>query len=94
MIHQLRIYEIFEHNKAAFHERFRDHGDQLSAGAPPSVRVAHRRAVSVIPNASLSKGAALLRRECVHCAWHHGGVDWIKEEYMKGLSRHHNCLCI
>jgi len=25
MIHQLRIYEIFEHNKAAFHERFRDH---------------------------------------------------------------------
>ena len=24
MIHQLRIYEIFEHNKAAFHERFRD----------------------------------------------------------------------
>jgi hypothetical protein len=25
MIHQLRIYEIFEHNKAAFHGRFRDH---------------------------------------------------------------------
>ncbi|HMT20393.1 MAG TPA: NIPSNAP family protein [Promineifilum sp.] len=25
MIHQLRIYEIFEHNKAAFHDRFRDH---------------------------------------------------------------------
>ena len=25
MIHQLRIYEIFEHNKAAFHTRFRDH---------------------------------------------------------------------
>jgi hypothetical protein len=25
MIHQLRIYEIFEHNKAAFHERFREH---------------------------------------------------------------------
>src|SRR5256885_16729745 len=25
MIHQLRIYEIFEHNKAAFHNRFRDH---------------------------------------------------------------------
>lgn len=25
MIHQLRIYEIFEHNKAAFHARFRDH---------------------------------------------------------------------
>jgi hypothetical protein len=24
MIHQLRIYEI-EHNKAAFHDRFRDH---------------------------------------------------------------------
>lgn len=24
MIHQLRIYEIFEHNKAAFHDRFRD----------------------------------------------------------------------
>ena len=24
MIHQLRIYEIFEHNKAAFHARFRD----------------------------------------------------------------------
>ena len=25
MIYQLRIYEIFEHNKAAFHNRFRDH---------------------------------------------------------------------
>jgi NIPSNAP len=25
MIHQLRIYEIFEDNKAAFHARFRDH---------------------------------------------------------------------
>lgn len=25
MIHQLRIYEIFEHNKAAFHERFSRH---------------------------------------------------------------------
>jgi heme-degrading monooxygenase HmoA len=25
MIHQLRMYEIFEHNKAAFHDRFRDH---------------------------------------------------------------------
>lgn len=24
MIHQLRIYEIFEHNKAAFHGRFRE----------------------------------------------------------------------
>jgi heme-degrading monooxygenase HmoA len=24
MIHQLRIYEIFERNKAAFHDRFRD----------------------------------------------------------------------
>jgi heme-degrading monooxygenase HmoA len=25
MIYQLRIYEIFEHNKSAFHTRFRDH---------------------------------------------------------------------
>ncbi len=25
MIHQLRTYEIFEHNKAAFHARLRDH---------------------------------------------------------------------
>ena len=25
MIHQLRIYEIFESNKPAFHARFRDH---------------------------------------------------------------------
>ncbi len=29
MIHQLRIYEIFEHNKAAFHARFRDHAARL-----------------------------------------------------------------
>jgi len=29
MIHQLRIYEIFEHNKAAFHERFRDHAARI-----------------------------------------------------------------
>ena len=29
MIHQLRIYEIFEHNKAAFHDRFRDHAIRI-----------------------------------------------------------------
>ena len=29
MIHQLRIYEIFEQNKAAFHDRFRDHAARL-----------------------------------------------------------------
>src|SRR5947199_337921 len=29
MIHQLRIYEIFEQNKAAFHARFRDHAARL-----------------------------------------------------------------
>lgn len=32
MIHQLRIYEIFEANKAAFHERFRDHAMRIMAG--------------------------------------------------------------
>jgi heme-degrading monooxygenase HmoA len=29
MIHQLRIYEIFEHNKTAFHNRFRDHAARI-----------------------------------------------------------------
>lgn len=29
MIHQLRIYEIFEHNKTAFHIRFRDHAARI-----------------------------------------------------------------
>ena len=29
MIYQLRIYEIFEHNKAAFHNRFRDHAARI-----------------------------------------------------------------
>jgi heme-degrading monooxygenase HmoA len=29
MIHQLRIYEIFESSKAAFHARFRDHAARL-----------------------------------------------------------------
>ena len=29
MIHQLRIYEIFEKNKGAFHARFRDHAARL-----------------------------------------------------------------
>jgi len=29
MIHQLRIYEIFEHNKVAFHNRFRDHASRI-----------------------------------------------------------------
>jgi len=29
MLYQLRIYEIFEHNKAAFHERFRDHAARI-----------------------------------------------------------------
>lgn len=31
MINQLRIYEIFERNKAAFHARFRDHAVRLMA---------------------------------------------------------------
>ena len=29
MIHQLRVYDIFEHNKAAFHDRFRDHAIRI-----------------------------------------------------------------
>jgi hypothetical protein len=29
MIYQLRIYEIFESNKAAFHARFRDHAARI-----------------------------------------------------------------
>ncbi len=29
MIHQLRIYEIFEHNKSAFHARFRDYAMRI-----------------------------------------------------------------
>ena len=28
-VHQLRIYEIFEHNKQAFHDRFRDHAMRI-----------------------------------------------------------------
>ena len=31
MIYQLRIYEIFEENKAAFHDRFRDHAARIMA---------------------------------------------------------------
>jgi hypothetical protein len=30
-VHQLRIYEIFESNKTAFHERFRDHAARIMA---------------------------------------------------------------
>jgi hypothetical protein len=29
VIHQLRIYEIFEHNKAAFHARWREHAMRI-----------------------------------------------------------------
>jgi hypothetical protein len=29
MIYQLRIYGIFEHNKSAFHTRFRDHAARI-----------------------------------------------------------------
>lgn len=29
MIYQLRVYEIFEENKAAFHARFRDHAYRI-----------------------------------------------------------------
>ncbi|MGH7391567.1 MAG: NIPSNAP family protein [Candidatus Rokuibacteriota bacterium] len=29
MIHQIRIYEIFEQSKTAFHERFRDHAARI-----------------------------------------------------------------
>jgi heme-degrading monooxygenase HmoA len=32
MIHQLRIYEIFEQNKEAFHNRFRDHAERIMRG--------------------------------------------------------------
>lgn len=30
-LHQLRIYEIFDHNKEAFHARFRDHATRIMA---------------------------------------------------------------
>ena len=30
-VHQLRIYEIFDGNKKAFHERFRDHATRIMA---------------------------------------------------------------
>jgi hypothetical protein len=30
-VHQLRIYEIFDHNKQAFHDRFRDHAMRIMA---------------------------------------------------------------
>ena len=30
-LHQLRIYEIFEGNKQAFHDRFRDHAQRIMA---------------------------------------------------------------
>jgi hypothetical protein len=30
-VQQLRIYEIFDGNKQAFHERFRDHGQRIMA---------------------------------------------------------------
>lgn len=29
MINQLRTYQIYEHNKAAFHARFRDHASRI-----------------------------------------------------------------
>ena len=29
MIHQLRVYEIFDSTKAAFHDRFRDHSARI-----------------------------------------------------------------
>jgi heme-degrading monooxygenase HmoA len=31
VVHQLRVYEIFENNKQAFHERFRDHAMRIMA---------------------------------------------------------------
>jgi len=31
VIHQLRIYEIFDSNKQAFHDRFRDHASRIMA---------------------------------------------------------------
>jgi NIPSNAP len=31
MIHQLRVYEIFDSTKAAFHDRFRDHATRIMA---------------------------------------------------------------
>jgi hypothetical protein len=31
VVHQLRIYEIFDNNKQAFHDRFRDHAMRIMA---------------------------------------------------------------
>jgi hypothetical protein len=36
MIQQLRIYEIFENNKAAFHARFRDHAARIMRASTAS----------------------------------------------------------
>ena len=40
-VHQLRIYEIFDNNKQAFHDRFRDHAMRIMK----KVRLQHRRDV-------------------------------------------------
>jgi hypothetical protein len=31
VVHQLRVYEIFDNNKQAFHDRFRDHAMRIMA---------------------------------------------------------------
>jgi hypothetical protein len=33
VVHQLRIYEIFDHNKQAFHDRFRNHAMRIMTAA-------------------------------------------------------------
>ena len=37
MIQQLRTYEIFEKNKAAFHARFRDHAARIMQAGQPTI---------------------------------------------------------
>jgi hypothetical protein len=61
VIHQLRIYEIFEHNKVAFHRRFRDH----------AVRIMHSYGFNIVAMwEATSESAAEKRLEFVYLlAW-------------------------
>jgi hypothetical protein len=50
VIHQLRIYEIFDGNKKAFHDRFRDHAMRIMAKYDFNIIATWEKKKAIEPN--------------------------------------------
>jgi hypothetical protein len=61
-VHQLRIYEIFDHNKQAFHDRFRDHAMRIMKSTTSTSSRCGKRRTAHAPSSSTCSNGRTRRR--------------------------------